>query len=275
MTPTQNATDYCEAFLRRQIQSNVENNILPSESAVAERLLEHGVGLSAAYADLVQASCGHPHAVGSFLGMVLSVAAFWNPAHVARLRKDRDRLIEVNQQIAKQASALSMLLAERADLHNRSGFHTNTQYHVADVIEAASSNNHRHASFVASELRALATRFDLKYWPSLSEVVETLADDARNATVSATDPLTDAATASKRPSKSDVVMALLAILDEAHVSSPMLFPRDFHLTDGCLADFVNAMLPLEPEEMVSSEYIKGRRRTHRERTLAADREDGA
>ncbi len=92
---------------------------------------------------------------------------------------------------------------------------------------------------------------------------------------SATDPLTDAATASKRPSKSDVVIALLAILDEAHVSSPMLFPRDFHLTDGCLADFVNAMHPLEPEEMVSSEYIKGRRRTHRERNLAADREDGA
>lgn len=72
----------------------------------------------------------HSHALKTFLGLVLTAAALWNPERIAEARNARSELTRVNQQIAKQATELAELLLQRSDLSNSSGFRTDTHYHV-------------------------------------------------------------------------------------------------------------------------------------------------
>lgn len=131
------ATHICEKVLNEEKLYNVENNILPSENAIADRLLTRGVELREVYEELHDKLHHHPFALNTFLGLVLSTAAFWSLDEISKARSARDDLNKVNQQIAKKAEELAELLGQRSELHNYSDFISNTHYHICHVIEAA------------------------------------------------------------------------------------------------------------------------------------------
>ncbi len=122
-----NPKQICENILIEGKRYNVEHRILPSENAVADRLLARGIELTEAYEELHGKLHVHPHALQVFLGLVLSTAAFWSPEKIAQARTARGDLGDVNQQIARKAAELAGLLQQRSDLHNTSGFSTDTQ----------------------------------------------------------------------------------------------------------------------------------------------------
>jgi hypothetical protein len=68
----------------------------------------------------------HPPALQVFLGLVLSTAAFWNPEKIREARAARSDLSSVNRQIARKAAELATLLEQRSDLHDTSGFSSDT-----------------------------------------------------------------------------------------------------------------------------------------------------
>ncbi|MFU3884494.1 hypothetical protein ACM7F7_03800 [Pseudomonas aeruginosa] len=88
-----------------------------------------------------------PPALQVFLGLVLSTAAFWNPEKMQEARAARSDLANVNQQIARKAAELALLLEQRSDLHDTSGFSSDAHYHVCGVIEAASQHNYLFQSY--------------------------------------------------------------------------------------------------------------------------------
>jgi len=147
------------------------------------------------------------------LGLQLSTAAFWSPEKIAKSRDRRDELIETNRQIGRKAVELAQLLEQRTWLHETSGFSSRTHYHVCDVIEAAAGNHSLFNAYVKDRLDALCAQFDLKYWPSLDQVVRALAADADSATLEATHPLTRAATTGTRTSRTNFSKALLAAIE--------------------------------------------------------------
>lgn len=266
MTPSQsiNPRQICEKLLIEGKNYNIEHNILPSENAVADRLLARGTELTAAYEDLYNKLYRHRHALKIFLGLLLSVAAFWNPEKILQARGARADLAGVNKQIADKAAELATLLEQRSELHNTSGFSSNTHYSVCRVIEAAGKENHLFQWHVQERLSAISAQFDLKYWPSLSQFLGELASDAEAGSMEAMDPSTAAATFAARPSLADFFKALFASIKENSVHNYGHIPVDFKPADNTLAALANCSLNLGPDNLVSSEYVKRLRQRERD-----------
>lgn len=261
-----NPRQICENLLLQGRRYNNEHHILPSENAIADRLLARGIELQDAYEELYDKLHAHQPALRVLLGLVLSTAAFWNPEKIQEARAARSDLANVNQQIARKATELATLLEQRSDLHDTSGFSSDTHYHVCGVIEAASQNNYLFQSYVQEKFGALRGQFDLKYWPSLGEFLHEVASDAEKAVMEATDPLTAAATSGTRSSKADFFKALFAAIEENSVNSYGQLQRDFKLTDRTLASLANCALDLGPDDLVDDAYMKRLRQRERSGT---------
>lgn len=259
------AQEICEHLLTEEIRYNIEHDILPSESTIANRLLQRGIELRDAYEELQRKLHAHPPALHCFLGLVLNTAAFWSPDQAKEARAARNDLADVNRQIAKTATELALLLEQRSNLHDMSGFSSDTHFHVCDVIDAASQHNYLFQSYVQKELAILRCQFNLNYWPSLDAFVQELALDAKNSVMNATDPLTAAATAAARPSRADFFKALFAAIEESRAENSGQLPIGFKLTDRTLASLANCALDLGPDDLVDEEYVKHLRQRERER----------
>lgn len=77
-----NPQEICENLLLEGKRYNNERSILPSENAIADRLLARGNELQDAYEELHCQLHARPQALQILLGLVLSTAAFWNPVRI-------------------------------------------------------------------------------------------------------------------------------------------------------------------------------------------------
>ncbi|KUR74191.1 hypothetical protein AQZ50_17950 [Novosphingobium sp. Fuku2-ISO-50] len=263
MTDT-DPTQVCEDILRNNKIYNVEHQILRSENAIIDRLLDRRIELVEAYTEIYEKLYQHQHGIKTFLGVLLSVAAFWNPERVSDARVARNRLKEVNGEIADLAEKLAVLLDERSEIHNSSGFASGTHYHIVDVIDAASRDNGFYQSYLQEELKPLSSRYDLKYWPSLAEIVRVLGQDAYFAGTDATNPLTKAATTGSRGSRADFFKALFASIEENRIAHHGFIARDFKLSDNSLASLTTCALGLGPDDPVDAAYVKRLRQRERD-----------
>lgn len=257
----------CEAILLRELRSNTEKSILASENVVIERLLARGTELAEAYEELHLALQDSPIALNTFLRLVLNTAAFWSPDKIRVAREERKRLSEINLQIAEHATVLATLLQERADLQNRSGFSCGTYHQVVDIIEAAAEHNHLFQSYLSEDLQRLRGQFDLRYWPTLTEILDELSLDAEGAVAEASDPLTAAATEGTRSSLADCFKALLVAIEENTVENCGHLPDGFRVTDNTLATLGNCALDLSVDELVDGPYIRRLRQRERNKHL--------
>lgn len=257
----------CEDILRKDKQYNLEHKCWPSQNRVIDLLLKRGLELENAYQELHLKLGHHPHALEEFLTLLLSTAALWKPEAMKAARASRDRLIVVNRQIADKASELSKLLSERCELHNHSGFAGKTHYHVCEVIEAAAEYNPLFEMEVREEFSRLHHQYDLKYWPSLSNFMDELFQDAHDVEIEATDPLTKAATESSRSSKGDFLRAFFTAIEESSNREFGRLPSDLRITDNTMSSLVNCALDLQEEEMASADYMKRFRQKERERNI--------
>lgn len=262
--PTTEATRSCEDTLRADKAYNIEHHILPSDNRIIDRLLARRLELVEAYAEIHAKLHARPHGIKTILGVVINVAAFWNPERVADARDARVRLKAVNRAIAELAGDLAGLLEERSDIHNTSGFASDTHYHIIDVIEAASGENGFYRFHLKDELEPLRGRYDLKYWPRLEDVVRVIGQDADGAGTDATDPLTRAATTGSRGSRADFFKALFELIKENGVANHGHIPRGFWLSDNSLASLANCALDLGPDDLVDAPYVKRLRQRGRD-----------
>jgi len=266
---TTDPTIVCEEILRADKDRNIELRILPSETAIIDRLLERRIELVEAYAEVHSKLNNREHGISTILGIIVNAAAFWNPDRMSKARNARDRLETVNQKIAEKAAELADLLEERSELHNSSGFASDTHYHIGDVIGAASASDGHFLLYLKPELEALCYRFDLKYWPRLSAIMEVIARDAEDAEIEATDPLTAAGTTGARASRADFFKALFANIEENGALNYGHLPRRFQLSDKTLASFANCALDLGPDDLVDDAYVKRLRQRTRDARCSA------
>lgn len=263
MSKPATAREYFEDHLREQIGYNIKHEILPSENAVARCLLNRGDELIEVYEELHAKLLRDETARKVFLNCILSASAFWSPKQIAKDRADRVDLTALNRTIAARAHELADLLAKRDDLHNHSGFSSGTHYDIVNVIHQACSQNGRYEQYVKEPLAQLSARFDMKYWPMLSDVVRVIGIDAEQADVIASDPLTESATQSKRPSTADFTRALGAAIDENRGTWLGAIPNDFTLSDQGMATLINVLLDLPAEKMVDPVHVKNSRNKHK------------
>lgn len=267
MIPNQsdNPKQICEQILLDDKRYNIEHHILPTEIAIADRLLARGLELTAAYDELHEKLHHHPRALQTFLGLVLSTAAFWNPMTMKEARSAREDLTEVNRQIASKAAEVADLLMQRENLHNTSGFSCETHYSICGLIKAAGKNHYEFTSRVQNRFEELPAQFDHKYWPTLSDIMLELSRDAENAAPDASDPMTDAGTAGTRASKADFIKVLLTAMEENSARAYGPLPNRLGITDDTLASLMNCALNLDDKDLVDGAYVKRFRQREREK----------
>lgn len=256
------ATEKCEKILKDSKSYNIEHSILPSANAVIERLLSNRENMKAFYNELYESLSDQQ--ISFFLDVVIRCTAFWNHENAATSRLDKKDLINTNKEIGKLAKELVALLEKREDLHNHSGFYSNTHYSIADMILDASKNNYLFEGYIKDPLDQLNARFDLKYWPTISDVVMELSKDAERAEVMASDTLTDVSTTSSRPSKVDFLRALILSINENKERAFGLIPSHFELSNKSYAEVMNCALGLSPDDLVDAGYVKREKQRQRE-----------
>ncbi|WP_429236464.1 hypothetical protein [Aeromonas salmonicida] len=256
---------FCEDFLRSEIAYNEERHILKSENEVANRLLKYHVHMSSVYKHLCE-TLPTAEAVRTVLRGLLSSQAFWSCDDLKDAREDKARLIRTNQAIAEKADELAKLIKERSELHNKSGFTSDTHYSVADVVIQAANNtrNFYFKGYLEEKFQYLAS-FDLKYWPSLSEFMDEISRDSREGHTAASDPMTAAGTSSAKASKADFIRAFLAYLADCYEERGGRLPNGYVPSDAAMADIMNSVMNLEADCVVTVEYIKSFRQKERKK----------
>ena len=139
-------------------------------------------------------------------------------------------------------------------------------YHPVDMIHAAAERNYSYQQWAKEKLESLTGQFDLKYWPSLSDVVQAIADDAARATPQPHDAVTGAGTEGSRASLVDTFKAFFVVLEESSARKHGFLPDMFELTDRSVASLMSCALGFGPDEVVDSTYVKRLRQRQRERT---------
>jgi hypothetical protein len=200
-----------------------------------------------------------------FFDQLQSTASLWSPEANQEARKGRARLIEVNREIEKTGRALAALLNERTELKNHSGFSCDTLYHPVDAIHAAAKRNYSYEHWVKEKLEDITGQFDLKYWPSLSEIVQAIADDAAQAEPLAHDVVTEAGTEG-RGGLADSFRSFFAALEDASARNYGFLPRAFELSDRSVAILMSCALGLGPDQAVDAPFVKRLRQRQRERS---------
>lgn len=261
-----NGPEYCKSLLREEREYNEEHEILASENEVIDQLLERELELTDAFDELHRKLSKHPHAVLMFLRAFVTTAAIWSPDEIRKTRAAKARIIAINDEIAEHAAALSALLDERSELYNTSGFSAGTHYDPCKVIEEAGTGNHYFRSWVSKDFKSLRARFDLKYWPSLSEFMDVLASDAREAELEAYDAIAERATNGFRPSRADFFKAVFEMIEENSKRNGGFIPTNVKISDGTFASLANCAMDLGPEALVDASYVKRLRQRERERS---------
>ena len=252
----------CEEILRKERAYNVEHKIWPSVNRLIDRMLERRAELNAVYEEVWNKL--EPAGVERFLSIIHDVGAIWDPCYLSDARDARRRQGELRLEISELANRLAARLRERTELSEYSGFRANGAYHVVDLIERASDSNGHFRMYLREPLSALRRDFDLKYWPSVADVVDAIANDALEVDISPADAITEAGTRSPRRSKADSFRALLGALDEDRSSPLSPIGSDFRLSDEGAATLLNVMLDLEQEKQVDGPYIKRLRQRDRQ-----------
>lgn len=258
MMPSPNsdvAVELCERVLLDDIRYNEEHAILARRNTIARRLLERRTELVDAYTDLVT-RFRYERPIAVVLDQILVAATYWNKDETAKMRISRADLEQVNRRIARVADELSGLLEQRSHLHNHSEFSSETHYHPIELIDVAAKGNGLYGSFLKDKLDALRYQFDLKYWPSLPSMTRAIAADAREAVVSVTNEVTEAATTGKRASDTDFFRAFYVGLEHCKTALGGLVPNDFDMVDRTLAALATCALGKGPDEPFSSDYVK-------------------
>ncbi|WP_027951280.1 hypothetical protein [Haliea salexigens] len=248
--------ELCRSFLEEEIRYNQAKGILPSENAVSRNLLAREQEMNELYDEFSSRGWSR-QTFEQCLRIVLSIMAHWSPDHLAQAREEKRQLDGTNARIAKVSEELATLLLQREELHNSSGFGSDTHYSIMDLIMDAGREVPSFEGWVKDLLVPIQGQFDLKYWPSIDQVVSALGRNAETAQSYPHDSLTEAGTESARSSISDTVRALIRAIEEQRDLAGSRIPSDFSISDKGFSTLLNCALNLDTDQLKDAGYIKG------------------
>jgi len=112
----------------------------------------------------------------SLLEQIVFAGQFGTEEAVVRLKADYSQLASLNNDIVQLATQLAVKMDAREHILNRNSFTLDNTVHIADLIDKAAAGNGHYRSRVREPLRSLGI-YELKYWPSLQEILRTLASE--------------------------------------------------------------------------------------------------
>lgn len=139
---------------------------------------------------------------------------------------------------------LAEMLERRSALLNHScHFYCERMHSLTDFIDDAGEVNTHFQLYLKPELQPFK-RYDLKYWPSIADILRSLGMEDVN--VACADEATEAIIKARRPSLTDFLRGLFNRIDEHQTDHWYSLPRTFKLSDAALATICNITRDLPP-----------------------------
>ncbi|HCW0180241.1 TPA: hypothetical protein OW286_003622 [Citrobacter freundii] len=169
-------------------------------------------------------------------------------AAIQRLKADYRQLAGLNNDIVQMAKQLAAKLDAREHILNHNSFTLDNTVHIVELIDNAAAGNGHYRSRVRELLRPLGT-YELKYWPSLQDILRALAresvetgfmEDSDRALVSGRGELVP-----------DYLRELFSCIEMARTCHWGL-PAGFRLTDASLAMLATVSLDLPEPASVTA-----------------------
>lgn len=184
----------------------------------------------------------------SLLEQIVFAGKSGTDAAIQQLKADYSQLAGLNKDIVQLAKQLAAKLDAREHILNHNSFTLDNTVHIVELIDNAAAGNGHYHSRVREPLRSLGM-YELKYWPSLQDILRALAresvetgfmEDSDRALVSGRGKLVP-----------DYLRELFSCIEMARTCHWWL-PEGFRLTDAGLAALATVSLDLPEPASVAA-----------------------
>lgn len=159
---------------------------------------------------------------------------------IQQLKEGFRELENLNSGIAKLATQLAEKLDAREHILNHNSFTLNNTFHIMELIDRSAAGNGHYRSCVRDPLRSLGT-YELKYWPSLQDILGTLAKETVK--IGFMEKSDRSLVSGRGELVPDYLRELFSRIETARTCYWGL-PADFKLTDAGLAALATVSLDL-------------------------------
>lgn len=197
------------------------------------------------------------------LDLLVAAAQHWNPEKIAEKREALRRIQELDGEIAEEAKTLAEKLRKRAAIRDSHGIGKSLNDNIAlqfpRVFEKYSALDHPDAqlsrAWLLPELQPIFNQFDYKYWPTLPDMLDLVAQDASiedEFGASVGDSATRTAFETRQASNRDFIRAFYGLLNDSRDIDKSW--RD--LTNRALAAMMNSALGLINDQITEVNVSK-------------------
>ncbi|WP_417442383.1 hypothetical protein [Idiomarina abyssalis] len=252
----QNNVESIRESLQHMKNNRLEDGCWPSEIPVIDRILERFDELTPLWDELN--SKLNFIARSAFIDCAVGLITFARKEDFAQGRQIARELETLNKEIAEAASKLVGLLELQKEKLEDSGFSSDIYYSIRDVINDAAnqSGNHLYEWHPKEKLNQLFAQYDLKYWPSLPQIIHSIADNASRAEVYASDEITLVGTQSQRASSVDCVRAFYTALGNFKVHDHQMIEKVMSFPNSAVVSLLNIVYNWQDHEILSDEQLK-------------------
>lgn len=260
LLPENSPMDFCTAFIKRELEAFKESEIWMSYWPIMERMIERACELNAVYEGIIAKYGYSDKQCCDYVWLILE--HIWGSADYAKTEVEKARaelkeLSKLSEEIESLAYQLSEALYKQNELFEISGFR-NPEYQTAlDMLEEASEHNYLYQSCVSEKIRDLEYRYDSKYWPSRSEVVQSIAEFEERQPEPTHREYPEAVLKGRSSDIKDFVIAFDSAFDELNG-----LPTGFRFSNNAMADIINVILDFPAEKLATGEAIRVVRNRH-------------
>ncbi|WP_417657988.1 hypothetical protein [Pseudidiomarina aestuarii] len=251
-----NTVESIRKSLQHLKNDRIENHYWPSEIHVIERIMERFDELLPLWEELN--SKLDFNARYDFIDCVLGLIIFARKEGFVQARQIARELKTLNIEIAEAANHLAELLELQKGKSEDSGFSSDNHYSILDFMDDAANKagNHLYEWHPKEKLNRLFGQYDLKYWPSLPQIIRSIADNAGHAEVYASDEITLVGTQSQRASSVDCVRAFYTALGNFSVHDYQMIEKVMSFPNSAVVSLLNIVYDWQDEEILSDEQLK-------------------
>ncbi|MPW34879.1 hypothetical protein [Vibrio sp. B1Z05] len=268
LLPKNNPTDFCQAFIKRELEDFKESKIYMNYWPIMERMIDRRYELNTVYEEIISKYGYSDKQYCDYVWLILEHIWFSVDYAKIEVEKAKAELKEINQlseEIETLACRLSTALARQNELFEYSGFRKPDYQTVLDMVEEANEHNYLYQSHVSDQIRLLGTRYDLKYWPNRSDLVKSIAKFEKRQPQPAHSEYPETVLQGRASDIKDFVIAFDAAFDELNG-----LPTGFRFTNNAMADILNVILDLPLEKLTTGEAIRVVRNRQRKKGVSGD-----
>lgn len=259
MLPKTTPTAFCQAFIERELENNKSKSIWMSYWPVMERMIDRADELSIVFDELI-GKFGYSdkyegfHPANSYIWLTLEhiwMSIDFSKSEIVQARSELNELNELQVVITKLSGRLAAALRRQNELYESSDFIKPDYQTVVDMVDDGGKDNYQYQWEVSEKLRALSGEYDLKYWPTRADIVESIAWFEGGQPPPKHTEIPESVLKGRASDIKDFVLSF----DEKFNDSNGL-PSGFRFSNNALADVINVILDLPVDKLTTGDAIR-------------------